>query len=111
MRDGPLAVAVATVVTARVDTEEGTLARARRVVLLASLLLNCRTDSYQSANGISSLLTIFIAAAVLVVAVPLPLKRTDRQSGSLCDRCMAGGIDMYCERTEGTFHHPPRPFR
>lgn len=43
MSDDPLAaVAVAaTVATVRVDTEGGMLARARRVVLPASLLLNC----------------------------------------------------------------------
>lgn len=32
----------ATVVTVRVDTEEGMLVRAKRVVLPASLLLNCK---------------------------------------------------------------------
>lgn len=42
MSDDLSAVDVAaTVVTVRVDTEGGMLARARRVVLPASLLLNC----------------------------------------------------------------------
>lgn len=41
------AVAVAaTVATVRVDTEGGTLARARRVVLPASLLLNCENSLF-----------------------------------------------------------------
>lgn len=43
MSDDLSAVDVAaTVVTVRVDTEEGMLERARRVVLPASLLLNCK---------------------------------------------------------------------
>lgn len=43
MSDDLSAVDVAaTVVTVRVDTEEGMLVRARRVVLPASLLLNCK---------------------------------------------------------------------
>lgn len=42
MSEGPLAVAVAaTEVTVRVVTEDVMLERARRVVLLASLLLSC----------------------------------------------------------------------
>jgi hypothetical protein len=36
---------VVTEVTVRVDTDEGMLARARRVVLLASLLLSCELQS------------------------------------------------------------------
>lgn len=43
MSDDLSAVDVAaTVVTVRVDTEEGMLVRAKRVVLPASLLLNCK---------------------------------------------------------------------
>lgn len=45
MSDDLSAVDVAaTVVTVRVDTEGGMLARARRVVLPASLLLNCENS-------------------------------------------------------------------
>lgn len=47
MSDDLSAVDVAaTVVTVRVDTEEGMLVRARRVVLPASLLLNCKHSPF-----------------------------------------------------------------
>lgn len=52
MSDDLSAVDVAaTVVTVRVDTEEGMLVRARRVVLPASLLLNCKHSPFLSDDG------------------------------------------------------------
>lgn len=53
MSDDLSAVDVAaTVATVRVDTEEGMLVRARRVVLPASLLLNCKhSPFYLSDDG------------------------------------------------------------
>lgn len=55
MSDDLSAVDVAaTVVTVRVDTEEGMLVRARRVVLPASLLLNCKHSLFLSDDGSST---------------------------------------------------------
>jgi hypothetical protein len=89
----------ATVVTVRVDTAAGMLARARRVVLRASTLLSCEYTPHGRYVVDDLLADTWITAVVdSAAAVALPLRKpSEFASGYKLVRYMAQakGDDMY----------------